>query len=147
MKIKKTGYFISILIYIANIIISNICKLETRDTWWALLGVFIIITPSFIQTIYNIKYNRNVNGVVILYIVLGLLGLLYITGILILILLLFGIVEISLYWYIWIIGGAIYGVIKLKSSKTNSYLIHSCQVNSFKLLCWYRNSSNKKYVR
>ena len=97
MKIKKTGYLISILIYIANIIISNICKLETRDTWWALLGVFIIITPSFIQTIYNIKYNRNVNGVVILYIVLGLLGLLFITGILILFLLLFGSGEISLY--------------------------------------------------
>lgn len=97
MKIKKTGYFISILIYIANIIISNICKFNTRDTWWALLGVFIIITPSFIQTIYNIKCNRNFNGVVILYIVLGLLGLLYITGILILLLLLFGIIEVALY--------------------------------------------------
>ena len=64
---------------------------------FSLLDLTFYSWSSFIQTIYNIKYNRNVNGVVILYIVLGLLGLLFITGILILFLLLFGIVEISLY--------------------------------------------------
>lgn len=97
MKIKKIGYLISVLLYIANSIISYLCKLNTRDTWWALLGVFIIITPSFIQTIYNIKENKNFNGVTVLYIVLGLFILLYVTGILILFLLLLGIIEISLY--------------------------------------------------
>lgn len=97
MKMKKVGYFISLVLYIVNSIVSYVFNLNTRDTWWALLGVFIIITPSFIQTIYNIKENRNANGVAVLYIVLGMLILLYATGILILFLLTFGIVEIPLY--------------------------------------------------
>ncbi len=97
MNIKKTGYIISAIFYLVNFISSYTFKLNTQNTWWALLGILIIITPSFIQTIFNIKKNKDCNGIVVLYVVLGLLILFYITGILIISLGVFGVLNMPLY--------------------------------------------------
>ena len=97
MNIKKIGYYISAILYLINSILSCIFKLNTQNTWWALLEIFITITPSFIQTIFNIKKNKDCNGIAILYIVLGLLISFYITGILFLILYILDVVDMPLY--------------------------------------------------
>ncbi len=97
MKIRKVGYIISALVYIVSAIISHIFKLGTTNTYWAFLNVFIIIIPSFIQTIFNIKVNKNADNIIILYIILSMFIILFLTGLLIIFLLLFNIIKLPLY--------------------------------------------------
>ena len=93
MKIKKFGYIVSAILYIISAIISRILKLGTMNTYWALFNVF----PAFIQTIFNIKSNKNSDGVIVLYILFGMFTILFLAGILISFLLLFKIIEAPLY--------------------------------------------------
>jgi hypothetical protein len=97
MKIKKFGYIVSAILYIISAIISRILKLGTMNTYWALFNVFIIVIPAFIQTIFNIKSNKNSDGVIVLYILFGMFTILFLAGILISFLLLFKIIEAPLY--------------------------------------------------
>ncbi|MBQ3566945.1 MAG: hypothetical protein IJA12_07185 [Oscillospiraceae bacterium] len=80
---KKTGYCISVILYIVNIIVSAIFDLNTKNTWWALAGTLTIITPSFIQTVFNIKSNKDHDNIAVMYVILVLLILMYIAGIII----------------------------------------------------------------
>lgn len=98
MKIKKVGYVISILLYIASAIISHIFKLSTTNTYWAFFSVLVIIIPAFTQTIFNIKANKNADKIIILYILLSVFIILFLTGLIILFLLLFNIIKLPLYW-------------------------------------------------
>lgn len=97
MKIKKTGYIISAFLYITSASISFIFKLGTKNTYWALLNVFVIIIPAFLQTIINIKNNRNSDNIIVIYIILGIFIILLFTGILILALLIFKVIDAPLY--------------------------------------------------
>lgn len=97
MKIRKTGYFISAALYIVNSIISVIFGLNTHNTWWAMLGLFAIITPSFVQTIFNIRANKGQDNIIILYIICVFLGFCYIPWTIILCIGIFGNVNFPLY--------------------------------------------------
>ena len=97
MKMKKTGYIVSLFLYIASAYISHIYKFGTKNTYWSLLNVFVIIIPSFLQTIINLKNNKNSNNIIVMYIILGVFIILFLTGILILTLLLFKIIDAPLY--------------------------------------------------
>lgn len=93
---RISGYIISAILYILNYVISDIYELLPRNTWWALLGIYVIITPSFIQTIHNIKYKKYSN-IALLYLILIIFILLYIAGTLMMILALLKVIKLPLY--------------------------------------------------
>ena len=97
MKIKKTGYMISCILFFISAIISIFLGFGTKNTYWALINAVIIITPSFIQTIKNIRNNKKSDSIAIIYIVLCLIILFYLGGIFATFLLIFKAIEIPLY--------------------------------------------------
>ena len=91
------GYIISCILFFISAIISSVLEFGTKNTYWALVNAVIIITPSFIQTIINIRSNKNSDNIAIMYIVLCLIILFYLGGIFATFLLIFKAIKIPLY--------------------------------------------------
>ena len=97
MKIVKKGYIASCILFCISAIASKTFDFGTKNTYWALINAIIIITPSFIQTLLNIRNDKNSDGIVALYIVLCLIILFYLGGSFAALLLIFNAVEIPPY--------------------------------------------------
>ncbi len=59
MNKYNIGYFLSIIIFVIFQVLSIVFKFKSSNTWWAFIWLTVIITISFLSTIFNIKRSKE----------------------------------------------------------------------------------------